>query len=98
MTRKLKSRLVDADHSRDPVHFTIPESLRQTEDEISLVCNRKQMSIFDMNPPLQTLADQILVRRTIDRRTGMVIAEENVHDLHLKTKQDDFLGKSQKRY
>ena len=43
--KKVKGRLVDANHARDPVHFMIPETLRQTEDEISLVCNRKQMSI-----------------------------------------------------
>ena len=56
VVRKLKIRLVDANHSRDPVHFMIPEGLRQTEDEISLVCNRKQMSTFDMNPPLQNFS------------------------------------------
>ena len=31
--RKVKSRLMDANHARDPVHFLIPETLRQTEDE-----------------------------------------------------------------
>ena len=39
------------------------------------------MSSFDVHPPPQVLWDQILVRRTVDRRTGVVIAEENVHDL-----------------
>ena len=53
VVRKLKTCLVDANHSKDLVHFMIPESLRQTEDEISLVCNRKQMSIFDVHPPPQ---------------------------------------------
>ena len=62
----------------------IPESLRPTEDEISLVCNRKQMSIFDVHPPPQASWDQILVRRTIDRRTGVVIAEEIAHDLPME--------------
>ena len=51
--KRVKVRLADANHARDPAHFTIPESLRQTEDEISLVCNRKQMSIYDMQPPPQ---------------------------------------------
>ena len=40
--RKLKNRMVDANHAKDPIHFRIPESLRQTEDEISLVCNRNR--------------------------------------------------------
>ena len=93
VVRKLKTRLVDANHSRDPVHFMIPEGLRQTEDEISLVCSQKQMSIFDMNPPLQISADQILVRRTIDRRTGVVIAEEIVHDLPVEEQTRRLLGK-----
>ena len=39
------------------------------------------MSIYDMQPPPQISVDQILVRRTIDRRTGVVMAEENVHEL-----------------
>ena len=94
--RKWKTRLVDANHSRDPVHFMIPESLRQTEDEISLVCNRKQMSIFDMHPPLQISADQILVRRTIDRRTGGVIGEESVHDLPVEEQTRRLLGRAPK--
>ena len=39
------------------------------------------MSIYDMHPPPQIPPDQILVRRTIDRRTGLLIAEENVDEL-----------------
>ena len=50
------------------------------------------MSIFDMHPPLQISADQILVRRTIDRRTGVVVAEENVHDLPLEEQTRKLLG------
>ena len=71
----------------------IPESLRQTEDEISLVCNRKQMSIFDVHPPPQVSWDQILVRRTIDRRTGVVIAEEIAHELPSEDQSRRLLGK-----
>ena len=92
VVRKLKTRLVDANHARDPVHLMIPESLRQTEDEISLVCNRKQMSIFDVHPPPQILWDQVLVRRTVDRRTGVVIAEEMVHDLTSEDQTRRLLG------
>ena len=90
--KKVKSRLTDTNHARDPDHFMIPEILRQTEDEISLVCNRKQMSIYDMQPPPQISADQILVRRTVDRRTGVVIAEENVHDLTAEEQTRKLLG------
>ena len=91
--KRVKIRLADANHARDPTHFTIPESLRQTEDEISLVCNRKQMSIYDMQPPPQISIDQVLVRRTIDRRTGVVMAEENVHELSTNDQTRRFLGK-----
>ena len=90
--KRVKSRLADANHARDPAHFLIPETLRQTEDEISLVCNRKQMSIYDMQPPPQISVDQILVRRTIDRRTGVVMAEENVHDLPVEEQTRRLLG------
>ena len=34
-----------------------------------------------MQPPPHISMDQVLVRRTIDRRTGVVMAEENVHEL-----------------
>ena len=73
--------MTDANHAKDPTHFMIPECLRQTEDEISLVCtdHRKQLSIYDINPPPQIGWGQVLVRRTIDPRTGIVMAEENVH-------------------
>ena len=91
--KRVKNRLVDANHARDPTHFTIPESLRQTEDEISLVCNRKQMSIYDVNPPPQISIDQVLVRRTIDRRTGVVMAEENIHELSPEEQTRSFMGK-----
>ena len=71
----------------------IPEILRQTKDEISLVCNRKQMSIYDMQPPPpQISVDQILVRRTIDRRTGVVMAEEHVHELPVEEQTRRLLG------
>ena len=66
---------------------------RQTEEEISLVCNRKQMSIYDMQPPPQISMDQVLVRRTVDRRTGVVMAEENVHELSTDEQTRRFLGK-----
>ena len=84
--RKLKTRMSDANHAKDPAHFVIPEDLRQTEDEVSfvcsrLVCSRKQMPIYDVNPPPQITLDQVLVRRTVDRRAGVVMAEENVHSL-----------------
>ena len=90
--KRVKSRLTDANHARDPAHVMIPETLRQTEDEISLVCNRKQMSIYDMQPPPQISVDQILVRRTIDRRTGVVMAEENVHELPVEEQTRRLLG------
>ena len=91
--KRVKVRLADANHARDPTHFMIPELLRQTEDEISLVCNRKQMSIYDMQPPPQISMDQVLVRRTIDRRTGVVMAEENVHELSTDEQTRRFLEK-----
>ena len=74
----------------------IPEILRQTEDEISLVCNRKQMSIYDMQPPPLISVDQILVRRTIDRRTGVVTAEENLHELSVEEQTRKLLGQAPK--
>ena len=46
-----------------------------------------------MQPPPQISIDQVLVRRTIDRRTGVVMAEENVHELSTDEQTRRFLGK-----
>ena len=69
---------------QDPAHFMIPECLRQTEDEILLVCSRKQMSIYDTSLPPQIMWDEVLVRRTVDRRTGLVTSEENVYSFSVE--------------
>ena len=73
--------MTDANHAKDPTHFMIPECFLQSEDGISLLCSRKQLSIYDMNPPPQTGWEQVLVRRAVDRRTGVVMAEDNVHSV-----------------
>ena len=92
VVRKLKTRLVVL--TIHEIRFILRSqrvSVRQRM-KIFLVCNRKQMSIFDMHPPLQISPDQILVQRTIDRRTGVVIAEENVHNLPLEEQTRKLLG------
>ena len=35
----------DADHAKDPTQFVIPESLRQTEDEIFLGCVCQKITV-----------------------------------------------------
>ena len=37
---------------------------------------RKSMSKYDINPPIDVAWDSVLVRRTIDRKTGVVMAED----------------------
>ena len=44
------------------------------------------------NPPPQIVWDQVLVRRTVDRRPGVVIAEEIVHDLTSEEQTRKLLG------
>ena len=43
--RQLKKGMRDANRSKDPVHFVVLESLRQTEGDIFLICDRKQLSV-----------------------------------------------------
>ena len=50
------------------------------------------MSIFDVHPPPQVSWAQILVRRTNDRRTGVVIAEEVAHELSSEDQSRRLLG------
>ena len=54
----------------------IPAMFWQCEDNIKVSCTRKSMSRYDINPPIDVAWDSVLVRRTIDRKTGVVMAED----------------------
>ena len=78
--KRVKSRLSDANYARDPAHFMIPETLRQTEDEIPLVCSRKQMSIYDMQPPPQISVIKFLFGERSTAKLGY-LCKKKFHEL-----------------
>ena len=72
-TKRMK---MDANMAKDPLHMQIPAMFWQCEDNIKVSCTRKSMSRYDINPPIDVSWDSVLVRRTIDRKTGVVMAED----------------------
>ena len=67
---------MDANMAKDPLHTQIPEMFWQCENNIKVSCTRKSMSRYDINPPIDISWDSVVVRRTIDRKTGVVMAED----------------------
>ena len=72
-TKRMK---IDANMAKDPLHTQIPEMFWQCENNIKVSCTRKSMSRYDVNPPIDVPWDSVVVRRTIDRKTGVVMAED----------------------
>ena len=96
VVRQLKRNKVDANLSKDPVHLMIPEMFQQWEDHITVSCGRKTISNFDIAPPIPVSWESVVVRRTIDRRTGVIMAEEALCNLDHKKRQRQFQGESPK--
>ena len=59
---------MDANMAKDPLHTQIAEMFWQCENNIKVSCTRKSMSRCDII--------DIPVQRTIDRKTGVVMAED----------------------
>ena len=49
--KRVKVRLADANHAREPTHFTIPESLRQPLLEVVLLCTDNQGYVVFVEMP-----------------------------------------------
>ena len=72
-TKRMK---MNANMAKDPLHMQIPAMFWQCEDNIKVSCTRKSMSRHDIQPPIDVAWDSVLVRRTIDRKTGVVMSED----------------------
>ena len=93
---QLKKLKLDANMAKHPVHLMIPAMLHQCAEDVGVSCARKSMIHFDVNPPIPTQWDSVVVRRTIDRRTGVVIAEDVPCSLDHQQLQCPFQGESPK--
>ena len=82
--------------AKDPLHMQIPEMFWQCEDNIKVSCTRKSMSRYDINPPIDVPWDSVVVRRTIDRKTGVVMAEDVRCSLDATQIHRPFKGESPK--
>ena len=92
-TKRMK---MDANMAKDPLHMQIPDMFWQCEDNIKVSCTRKSMSRYDVNPPIDVSWDSVVVRRTIDRKTGVVMAEDLRCSLDTAQLQRPFKGESPK--
>ena len=93
-TKRMK---MDANMAKDPLHMQIPEMFWQCEDNIKVSCTRKSMSRYDIKPPIDVSWDSVVVRRTIDRKTGVVMAEDVRCSLDTAQIHRPFKGESPKK-
>ena len=78
---KVKQTFGTANYPRDPVHMTIPESLTESEHAIQIVHNQSTMAAHDSNPPKGVDWNTVVLRRTINRKTGVVMSEDYIASL-----------------
>ena len=78
---KVKQTFGTANYPRDPVHMTIPESLMESEHAIQIVYNQSTMTAHDSNPPNGVDWSTVVLRRTINRKTGVVMSEDYISSL-----------------
>ena len=88
---------MDANMAKDSLHMQIPAMFGQCEDNIKVSCTRKSMSRYDTNPPIAVSWDSVVVRRTIDRKTGAVMAEDVMCSLNTTQLTRPFKGESPKK-
>ena len=79
---KVKQTFGTANYPRDPVHMTIPESLMESEHAIQIVYNQSTMTAHDSNPPKGVDWNTVVLRRTINRKTGVVMSEDYIASLN----------------
>ena len=72
---KVKQTFGTANYPKDPMHMTIPESLMESEHAIQVVYNQSTMTAHDSNPPKGVEWDSVVLRRTVNRKTGVVMSE-----------------------
>ena len=73
---KVKQIYCNANYPRDPVHMTIPDSLLESEHAIQIVYSQSTMTAHDSNPSKGVDWGTVVLRRTIDRKTGVVMSED----------------------
>ena len=60
------------------MHMTIPDSLGELEHAIQIVYNQSTMTAHNSNPPKGVDWNTVVLRRTINRKTGVVMSEDYI--------------------
>ena len=90
---KVKQIFGNANYPRDPMHMMIPESLTESEHAIQVVYNQSTMTAHDSNPPKGVDWSAVVLRRTINRKTGVVMSEDYIASLSDEEVNRQFQGK-----
>ena len=89
---KVKQTFGTANYPKDPMHMTIPESLMESEHAIQVVYNQSTMTAHDSNPPKGVDWDSVVLRRTVNRTTGVVMSEDYIASLEEEDLNRPFRG------
>ena len=89
---KVKQTFGTANYPKDPMHMTIPESLVESEHAIQVVYNQSTMTAHDSNPPKGVDWDSVVLRRTVNRKTGVVMSEDYIASLEEEDLNRPFRG------
>ena len=93
---KVKQLAKTANYPKDPAHVTIPESLQESEHCVQVAYTQNTLQAYDTRTPRAIPWDSVVVRRTINRKTGVVMAEDYTEELTEITLNRPFKGHSPK--
>ena len=93
---KVKQLAKTANYPKDPAHVTIPESLQESEHCVQVAYTQNTLQACDTRTPRAIPWDSVVVRRTINRKTGVVMAEDYTAELTDVTLNRPFKGHSPK--
>ena len=93
---KIKQLAKTANYPKDPAHVMIPESLQESEHCVQIAYTQNTLQAYDTRTPRAIPWDSVVVRRTINRKTGVVMAEDYTEELTENTINRPFKGHSPK--
>ena len=89
---KVKQLAKTANYPKDPAHVMIPESLQESEHCVQVAYTQNTLQAYDTRTPRAIPWDSVVVRRTINRKTGVVMAEDYTEELTEVTINRPFKG------
>ena len=93
---KVKQLAKTANYPKDPAHVMIPESLQESEHCVQVAYTQNTLQAYDTRTPRAIPWESVVVRRTINRKTGVVMAEDYTEELTEVTISRPFKGHSPK--